>query len=483
MTRVRVRGLGLGLVSVLVVVAALAASLVTGLVVWTVATDDAPALPGSETSAPALDSDLAPAATAPAVADVDIDPSLSRDEQIAAIRRQLALLGGTPAATPGRAAAAPRRVADGGPGATVARPDTAAGTRGRGGADARAGRGAPRERRGRGGRSGPGARGRGGRVAAIPFAEPDTGLPPAELAVEPAARPAGLADAAPSVAVLPFANLSRNAADDWISTDMTAALRTALEQTEAMGVVALTAADESTALETARGRGARWLVGGGYQRVGDRLRITARVLVVAGGDLIRSVKMDGIVDELDPMITEMVATVRAEVDGGASALRAPAVRDRVRRPDAGAGGLAPSTADVAVPVVADTAPGGTAATTLVVLPFDDLSPSREGVPTVALGAAITDAVAARLAELAEVTVVSSDDGASWIVGGGVQRIGGGARVTAQLVDVESGSVLTAVKVDGTIDALAELQARVASALSESVRDAFSARDIVPRRSR
>ncbi len=116
--------------------------------------------------------------------------------------------------------------------------------------------------------------------------------------------------------MLPFVNVSRNPADDWISADMTAALRTALEQTGAMGVVALTAADESTALETAGARSARWLVVGGYQRVGDQLRITARVLEVAGGDLVRSVKVDGTVDELDTLTTEMVATVRAAVDGG-----------------------------------------------------------------------------------------------------------------------------------------------------------------------
>ncbi len=158
-------------------------------------------------------------------------------------------------------------------------------------------------------------------------------------------------------------------------------------------------------------------------------------------------------------------------------LRAPPPRDPLRRPDAGEGVGAPPTADVpAVPVVADAAPVGTAAKALVVLTFDDLSPSGEAVPNVDLGAAITDAVAARLAELPVVTVVSPDDGAVWVVGGGVQRIGGVVRVTARLVDVESGSVLKAVKVDGTIDALAALQARVASALSDSVRDALSARD-------
>ena len=141
-----------------------------------------------------------------------------------------------------------------------------------------------------------------------------------------------------------------------------------------------------------------------------------------------------------------------------------------RRQDAGEEVRAPPTADVpAVPVVADAAPVVTAATALVVLPFDDLGLRGEGVPNVDLGAAITDAVAARPAELPVVTVVSSDDGASWVVGGVV-------RVTARLIDVESGAVLKAVKVDGTIDALAEPQARVASALSESVRDPRSARD-------
>ena len=445
--------------------------------------------------------DRASAAGAPGAASFDRDPSLSRAEQIAAIRRQLAALRSTTAApptgtttdaSPARPTAAPRRVADAGAGATVAAPDTAAGTSGPSGTGAGVGRGARGERRGRGGRGGRGARGVGGRrdgptaIGAAPSATPrvesDTAptpaapLPePAAPVPEPAARPAGFADAVPSVAVLPFVNVSRNPADDWISTDMTVAVQTALEQTGAMGVVTFAAADESTALETAGARGARWLVGGGYQRVGDRLRITARVLDVAGGDLIRVVKVDGAVDALDTLTTEMVATVRAAVDDGGEAPRTTAARD-LRRPDAGAGGLAPPTADVPAAVVVDAAPGGTATKTLVVLPFDDLSPSGDGVPNVDLGAAITDAVAARLAELAAVTVVSSDDGAAWVVGGGVQRIGGVVRVTARLVDVESGSVLTAVKLDGTTDALAELQARVVSAISDSVREALSAQD-------
>ena len=402
-----------------------------------------PAAPPTSTSpdaAPVTDP-----ATAP-VANFDVDTSLSRDEQINAIRRQLALLTATPSAppdaSPDRPAAMPPPVADAGAGATAAGPDTAAG--GRGGAGARADRG---ERRGpgRGGRREPGERGRGGRSDE----QPATGAaPPATPVAEPAARPADFADAAPSVAMLPFVNLSRNPADNWISTDMTVALRTALEQTGADGVVTLAAADESTALETADARGARWLVGGGYQRVGEQLRITARVLAVAGGDLLHTVKVDGTVDELDTLTTDMVAAVAAEIVGVGSAPRTAGARDPVPRRDA---------------------------KMLAVLQFDDLSPSGDGVRTVDLGAAFTDAVAASLAELAVVTVVSPEDGASWVVGGGVQRIGLVVRVTARLVDVESGSVLKAVKVDGTTDALTELQARVASALRDSVREALSAR--------
>ena len=243
----------------------------------------AAALPASDASAPA-DTDRGSAATAPATADFDIDPSLSRDEQIAALRRQLELLTGTPAAPPApappdasadRPATAPTGVAGPGPGATPAGPDTDAGTGSRGGAGARADGGVRGERRGGVGRGG-----------------------------------------------------------------------------------------------------------------------------------------------------------------------APAATSSTR----------------------------------AVMSFDDFSPSGEAVPNVDLGAAITDAIAARLAELPVVTVVSPDDGAAWTVGGGVQRMGGIVRVTARLIEVESGAVLKTVEVDGTIDALAELRERVALALSESVRDALSAQD-------
>jgi len=142
-----------------------------------------------------------------------------------------------------------------------------------------------------------------------------------EPAVESAEPPGAVADTERSVAVLPFVNLTRNPGDDWMSSEMTAALRIAIEETGAMGIVALASTDQSIALESAGARSAVWLVGGGFQRIGDRLRITARVLEVSSGVLIGSAKVSGTVAELDTLIAEMVDTVQAAVDGDESAAR------------------------------------------------------------------------------------------------------------------------------------------------------------------
>ena len=456
-------------------------------------TDDTPA---SDTSSPPPDRGRPSESTPPDTAKFDLDPSLSHDDQIAALRRQVANLGGTSAGRPtGPPDAAPVAELAAASGATdfsldpsLSYDDRIAALRGqvelsraRSAAaptrptpdappnrPARAAAATDRRARAAGFDSEPNlsgddqiaalrrqvelsrARSDAARARPTPdasldrpsaapprVADTEAGAATAETA-ETAARPPSPADVVPRVAVPPFVNVTRNSADDWIGADMTEALRGAIEATGTTGVLVITASGAPRALETATARGAVWLVGGAYQLAGDQIRVTARVLDVAGGDLVRAVKVDGTVDELDRLMREMVAQVRAEVTVGAA---------RVVR-----------------------SPG-----TLAVLPFDDLSPSHER--TADLGAAITDVIATSLAELSVVTVVSADEGAAWVVGGGVQQIGGAVRVTARLIDVESGAVLTTVKVDGTIDALAELHARVASALSEGVREALSAQDV------
>ena len=78
------------------------------------------------------------------------------------------------------------------------------------------------------------------------------GRPPAQ-----ATRPV-LAEQQATVAIAPFDNLSRDPVDEWIGAGIAATVATELRQVLP--------------------RGARWRVVGAYQRVGDTLRITARLV-------------------------------------------------------------------------------------------------------------------------------------------------------------------------------------------------------------
>ena len=120
-------------------------------------------------------------------------------------------------------------------------------------------------------------------------------------------------------------------------------------------------------------------------------------------------------------------------------------------------------------------PSPDAIRSLAVLPFDDLGASGHDPAAVDLGRVITDTVAARLADLSVVTIMTPDEGATWVVGGGIQRVGGMVRVTARVIDTASGAVIKAIKVDGTLEDLAELQDRVAAAVSQGVEDALADR--------
>ena len=88
------------------------------------------------------------------------------------------------------------------------------------------------------------------------------------------------AQPATTVAVGPFTNLSQRPADDWISA----------------GIVETVSSDLQNAGLTVMGRrgsDADWLVDGGFQRIGDLLRVTARVTNGATGTVTYSTRVDG----------------------------------------------------------------------------------------------------------------------------------------------------------------------------------------------
>ena len=121
-----------------------------------------------------------------------------------------------------------------------------------------------------------------------PFPDPvaaPSRMPPTRVAevvpdpVPPTSR------AATRVAVRPFANLSREPDDDTLAVGIGDA-------------VAAYLAEGETSIIVASEDDAEWVVSGGIQRVGDTVRITARLVDVHEGSVVRAVKIDGPVTEL-----------------------------------------------------------------------------------------------------------------------------------------------------------------------------------------
>ena len=144
----------------------------------------------------------------------------------------------------------------------------------------------------------------------------------------PGASPGSPGDDA-LVLVAPFANLAGNPADDWIGFGIAEAVAIDLQAT-GTPVVRTTAAVRGDAgaggvLEAGRQAGAVRVVSGAYQRSGDLIRVTARLLDVAEGTVLRSATVTGLAAD----IFELQDRVAAELRGGAGpagALPAAAAR-------------------------------------------------------------------------------------------------------------------------------------------------------------
>ena len=218
-----------------------------------------------------------------------------------------------------------------------------------------------------------------------------SGTPQAQ-SVPPAGNGGGAADdtdvLSGSVAIIPFTNISRNPEDDWIGDGIAETVMADLESLGTLRVIAqrvrmATAGrgeadlDAVAVVTLGRELGARWVVIGGYQRLGSQLRITARLVDTRSGLVARTMKADGTLDEIfglqDRIATELTADVRANAtvqatpqeSGGPAALAAvrgggaiPAAAGRDGSESAsGPGGLGPGTVTGGI-ILPDSDPAG-----------------------------------------------------------------------------------------------------------------------------
>ena len=159
--------------------------------------------------------------------------------------------------------------------------------------------------------------------------------------------------AASTVAVIPFSNITGDAADEWIGAGLADRVMADLRDVPGLSVIgrevllearrsldeAPDRFDERVSTDLGRGLGVTWLVAGGYQRVGDLIRITARLVDVTSGSVIRTAKIDGAVSELFSLQAQIVPQLGDELGwAGRSPVAAELPRRSAPRGAANAGG-------------------------------------------------------------------------------------------------------------------------------------------------
>jgi serine/threonine protein kinase/Flp pilus assembly protein TadD len=114
-----------------------------------------------------------------------------------------------------------------------------------------------------------------------------------------------------SVAVMTFANITREPSDDWIGTGIAETVSSDLKNIHGLTIIGRARVydalrnlsssahlDESLAIDIGRRLGATWVVVGGYQRLGELVRITANFVDVGTGAVKRTVKVDGRIGDI-----------------------------------------------------------------------------------------------------------------------------------------------------------------------------------------
>ena len=126
-----------------------------------------------------------------------------------------------------------------------------------------------------------------------------------------AGLPSALAAIERSVAVMTFSNITREPADDWIGSGIAETVSSDLKNIHGLTLIGRARVfdalrnlssgahlDESLAIDVGRRLGATWVVVGGFQRLGELVRITANFVDVGTGEVRRTVKVDGRIGDI-----------------------------------------------------------------------------------------------------------------------------------------------------------------------------------------
>ena len=147
-----------------------------------------------------------------------------------------------------------------------------------------------------------------------------------------------------TITVLPFRNISGAADDEWIGTGIADTVTVALDLFDDLSIVdreafpdvvnpsevTLTSTHDGRAQGVALGLGVDWLVTGGFQRLGDQMRVTAQIVNAESGTYSEAVKIDGQLDQLFDLQDRLVDELRrgfAAIAGTTASAPAPVAHE------------------------------------------------------------------------------------------------------------------------------------------------------------
>jgi tetratricopeptide (TPR) repeat protein len=145
-----------------------------------------------------------------------------------------------------------------------------------------------------------------------------------------------------SVAVLRFNNVTKIPEDDWLGVGIAETVTADLKNVDGITVIGReviyetlrrwraenqTDFDEKFATRVGHEVGARWIIGGGYQRLGEMLRITARAVEVDTGEVLKAVKIDGRMSEVFELQDKIVYELSRKFDLDSGELKDVAIRE------------------------------------------------------------------------------------------------------------------------------------------------------------
>jgi serine/threonine protein kinase/tetratricopeptide (TPR) repeat protein len=150
-------------------------------------------------------------------------------------------------------------------------------------------------------------------------------------------RPTGEIEPPPklenAVAIMNFSNITKEPSDDWIGAGLAETVTADLKNVKGLQVIgrervfgtlknlnhgSLPDFDEEFAIDVGKRLGAKWIIGGGFQRIGEMIRITVRAVEVESGALIKTGKIDGKISQIfdlqDKIVYELTEGLNVQLD-------------------------------------------------------------------------------------------------------------------------------------------------------------------------